>query len=412
MVTTETGRKRVIIVGGGFAGVSMARHLGRDKRFDVQLFSNHHHFLYYPALYSTATGHTKIESSIPMDFVLFDVPRVAFVQKEVLSVDPKAHTIATADGETHHYDTLVLALGVVTSYFNIPGLQEYSYGIKSMDEVAKLRNHLHDELVRDGKLEKEYAVVGAGPTGVELAASLASYLNRIAAMHGIKATGIKIDLIEAAPRILPRMSETGSAFIASRLKRLGVNIITGKTVEADAPTSLMVDGKALPTQTTIWTAGVTNHPFYQKNAEHFTFDKRKKVVVDEHMKAASDVYVLGDNAATEYSGLAQVAVSDGKYLARQFIRKADGKEPQPNPGPRPIPFLPVGHGPAVVIPVGKNWALVEYRRFVTVGLLAWWLRRIADFIGYADIMPFFMALTLWTADRSEETDCAQCRLRA
>jgi NADH:ubiquinone reductase (H+-translocating) len=104
MNAPKGGRKKVLIVGGGFAGISLARHLGRDERFDVQLFSNHHHFLYYPTLYSTATGHTKIESSIPIDFVLFDVPRVAFVQKEVTSLDPKAHTITTADGETHHYD--------------------------------------------------------------------------------------------------------------------------------------------------------------------------------------------------------------------------------------------------------------------------------------------------------------------
>ncbi|HSE60818.1 MAG TPA: FAD-dependent oxidoreductase [Candidatus Saccharimonadales bacterium] len=409
--TTKDVRKKVIIVGGGFAGVSMARHLGHDARFDVQLFSNRDHFLYYPALYGTATGHSAIESAVPMDFVLYDVPRVALTKQEVTSFDPKKHTITTATGETHHYDTLVLALGVVTSYFGIPGLEEYSYGIKSMEEVARLRSHLHDELVKNGRLEKEYAVVGAGPTGVELAASLTSYLRRIARMHRIKPTKIKINLIEAAPRILPRMTETASDMIAKRLRKLGVTVMTGKTVQADTPTSLVVDGKALPTETTIWTAGVANHPFFQKNSEHFTFDKRHKVVVDDHMLATKDVYVLGDNAGTEYSGLAEVAVSDGVFLAKHFIRLADGKLPKPNKGPHPIPFIPIGKGPSVVIPVGEHWALVEYKQLVITGLLAWWIRRAADFLGYWDVMPFFMALTVWTADRSEVTDCATCRLK-
>jgi NADH:ubiquinone reductase (H+-translocating) len=404
-------RKKIIVVGGGFAGISLARHLGHDSRFDVQIFSKSDQFLYYPALYGTATGHTKIESSVPMDFILFDVPRVAFTKEEVTSVDPASHTITTSDGEIHHYDMLVLALGVVTSYFGIPGLEKYSYGIKSLEEIARLRDHLHDELIKHGKLEKEYVVVGAGPTGVELSASLTSYLRRIARMHGIEPKDIKIDLIEAAPRILPRMSETASELVAKRLAKLGVNIITGKTVEANTPTSLVVDGKKLSTETTIWTAGVANHPFFQKNGEHFTFDKRHKVVVDEHMKAAKDVYVLGDNAGTEYSGLAQVAVSDGKFLAHHLMRLADKHETKPNPGPRPIPFIPVGHGPIVVIPVGENWALVEYKNFVTTGLVGWWMRRVADFLGYWDVMPFFMAVTLWGADRTQEVDCAECRLK-
>lgn len=388
----------------------MARHLGRDERFDVQLFSNRDHFLYYPALYSTATGHAKMESAVPMDFVLFDVPRVALTKQEVASLDTKAHTITTANGETHHYDILVLALGVVTSYFGIPGIEKYSFGIKSLDEIARLRDHLHDELTKNRKLEKEYAVVGAGPTGVELAASLASYLRRIARMHKIAPGKIKIDLIEAAPRILPRMSETASALVAKRLRKLGVNIITGKTVEKDTPTSLIVEGRALPTETTIWTAGVANHPFFQKNSEHFTFDKRHKVVVDEHMLAAKDVYVLGDNASTEYSGLAQVAVGDGVFLAKHLKRLADGKKPKPNKGPHPIPFIPLGKGPTVVISVGENWALVEYKHLVTSGLLGWWIRRAADFIGYWDVMPFFTAMTMWTADR-EIIDCDECRLK-
>jgi NADH:ubiquinone reductase (H+-translocating) len=252
--------------------------------------------------------------------------------------------------------------------------------------------------------------VGAGPTGVELSSALVSYLRRIARMHGIASKDVHINLIEAAPRILPRMSEAAATMVAKRLKKLGVTIMTGKKVEANTPDALMVDGKALPTATTIWTAGVTNHPFYEHNADNFTFDKRHKVVVDDHLQAAPDIYVLGDHESTQFSGLAQVAVADGKFVAKHHIRRMDGKPAKKYPGPRPIPFIPVGKGPITVVPVGQNWALVEYGNFVTSSLVGWWLRRMADFLGYWDVMPFFMAMTLWTADRSEAQDCAACRI--
>jgi NADH dehydrogenase len=293
----------------------------------------------------------------------------------------------------------VLALGVVTSFFNIPGMEQYSYGIKSIEDITQLRKHLHDELLRTGHLDRDYVVVGAGPTGVELAAALVSYIRNIAKMHHIQAKKVRLQLIEAAPRILPHSRKSAAKLVEQRLKKLGVSITTGKMVQAASPNMLTVDGKELPTETVIWTAGVSNNPFFQANAAHFQFSKSHKVQVDNHLQAAPDIYVIGDNAATPYSGLAQTAVYDGGYLAKNLQRLVRGKKPKTYRARRPI----------TVIPVGAHWAVVEYGVLVMTGVLGALLRKIADFIGYHDVMPLFMALTLITATEPAEEDCTICR---
>ncbi|HXH27186.1 MAG TPA: FAD-dependent oxidoreductase [Candidatus Acidoferrum sp.] len=397
--STQTSPKKVLIIGGGFAGVACARGLARNPHYEVQLISDSDHFKYYPALYSSATGHSSLESWIPLETLLADVPQVQLAQATIKSIDPAAHTLTDEAGKTYTYDIAVLALGVVTSYFGVPGLEQYSYGIKSMEGVLKLRDHLHKELVDTGHPDKNYCVVGAGPTGVELAAALVSYLRRIAMRHGLPHEQITIDLIEAAPRILPRSGERASAAVAHRLTKLGVNIMTGKQVQGESPDTLMVGGRPLPTETVIWTAGVTNNPFFAANADKFKADDHHKIVVDEHMMAAPDVFVLGDNASTPYSGLAQIAVGDGKFLADHLARLASGRALQPRRFHRPI----------TAIPVGKNWAVAEYAPFTVTGWLVHLARRAADFIGYWDITSLGTAFMLWKSESSTEENCAICR---
>jgi len=396
---TAHARKKVVIVGGGFAGVSLARLLGRKHDVDVELISDSDTFRYYPALYASATGHTKIESSIPLPFLLFDAPRVGLTRKKITSIDADKHELTAEDGTKISYDIAVLALGVVTSYFGIKGLEEYSYGIKSIEEVTRLRDHLHDELVRAGRLEHRHVIVGAGPTGIELAAELVSYLRRIAQQHGFPHEKITIDLIEAAPHILPRMTTRTARLVEQRLRSLGVNLMTGKTVQAESATSLLVDGKSLPAETVVWTAGVTNNPFFAANAGQFKFDERHKVVVDDHFMAAKDIFVLGDNASRPYSGLAQTAVHDAHFMARYITAKARGNRLPTARVIRPISVIPVGH----------DWAVIEYGKLAIGGWLGGLLRKAADFIGYYDVASFFMALTLWTANRSQQEDCPICR---
>lgn len=389
---------RIVVVGGGFGGVKTALELSEDKRFKVTLVTDKDHFLYYPALYGTATGGSHVESSSQLSDIFKGRDNVKIVIDRVTSIDPISKTVI-GDGGNYHYDNAVLALGVVTTYFGIPGLAENSFGIKSLAEVAQLKDHLHNELAQDHHMDKNYIVIGAGPTGVELSAALARYLNEIAEAHKIKHGKIRISLVEAAPRVLPRMSEGASKKVEKRLKDLGVDVKTNKKVEAATADDITISGKEVPSHTLIWTSGVTNHPFFKENEHLFQFAPNGRVVVDDQMSAMSHVYVIGDNAATPYTGLAQTALHDALYVSDHLKRIAHKKPLKRYKAVKP----------PVVIPVGDNWAIVEWGPLTFGGPLGSLLRRAADIIGYHDVLPLGLALGAWRAQFVNEETCETCK---
>lgn len=387
----------VVIVGGGFGGVKAALELAKDKKINVTLISDRDHFLFYPALYSTATGRSRKQSIIPLE-QLFDNTRIRVVQDTVIGIDTARRLIVT-NGREFHYDRVVFALGVVTSYFGISGLDTYSYSIKSAQEIDRFKKHLHNELTSEKHLDKNYIIVGAGPTGVELSAALAHYLDSLATAHNIKHSRIRLSLVEAAPRVLPRMSEQASALVTKRLKHLGVTVMTNKRVEAEDDDSIIISGKDIPSKTVVWTSGVANHPFFAEHADMFRLAKNGRIEVDEHLKIDNHIYVIGDNANTPFTGLAQTAIYDGLFVA-SAIRAEAHKQPLPVYKPKKQP---------VVIPVGDNWAILEYGPIRITGFLAALIRKAADFIGYMDFFPVGKAFKLWTAEGFHEEDCPACQ---
>lgn len=386
----------VVIVGGGFGGIKAALELAKDKKVNVTLVSDRDHFLFYPALYSTATGRSRKQSIIPLAN-LFQNSRVNLVQDTVVGIDT-ARRLIVGKNKQFHYDRAVFALGVVTTYFGISGLDTYSYSIKSAHEIERFKKHLHNELTTKKHLDENYIIVGAGPTGVELSASLAHYLERIATAHGIKHSRIKLSLVEAAPRVLPRMSEQASALVTKRLKSLGVNVMTNKKVESEDDDSIIISGKDIPSKTVVWTSGVANHPFFSEHNDVFPIAKNGRIDVDEHLKVDERIYVIGDNANTQYTGLAQTAIYDGHFVAKAI--KAEARhELLPSYKPKKMP---------VVIPVGDNWAILEYGPIRLTGFLAFWVRRAADFIGYLDFFPAFKAIGLWESEDQLTEECPAC----
>lgn len=271
---------KVVIVGGGFAGVKTALELADDKAFDITLISERDHFLYYPALYGTATGGSHLESVVPLEQI-FRGKRVKLLQASMKGLDVHRKLVATDKGDVA-YDYIVLALGVVTSYFGLKGLDTYSYTIKSYDELQRFKQHLHQELIDDKHFDKNYVIVGAGPTGVELSAALVGYLQHISVAHKVRRTKLRIRLVEAAPRVLPRMSEKASAQVHDRLTSLGVNVEVNKKVESQDDDSIIISGKDVPTETVVWTSGVTNHPFFKEHG--FPLAQNGRVVVDSSMQ--------------------------------------------------------------------------------------------------------------------------------
>src|SRR4051812_30067129 len=164
-------KEKVLVVGGGFGGVKAALELSEDKKFEVTLLTDDIDLRYYPTLYHTATGGKRANSSIPLAQI-FAGKHINLEQGIAQTLDRKAKTITTVQGKIYNYQTLVLGLGVVTNYFGIPGLAEYSYSIKTQAEVACFKTHLHKQMEDERRPDLHYVIVGAGPTGIELAGAL------------------------------------------------------------------------------------------------------------------------------------------------------------------------------------------------------------------------------------------------
>lgn len=371
----------VTIVGGGFGGVKAALEISKNRHNRVTLISDKDYFQYYPALFSTATGHDSRESFVPLAEIFRNRPNVRIIRDTISSINTTAHELKGKN--LYRYKTAILALGSVTTYFGIEGLNTYAYGIKSQQEIKKLQAHLWEEMSDGSDDEKHYVIIGAGPTGVELAGSLGAYVRQLRKHFGITKKRVSINLIEAAPRVLPRCTEQTSNQALKRLRKLGVHVELNKKVEKQTATQLIVNGRPLPTQTVIWTSGVANAPFFAKNAKQFTLNERGKVVVDATMKAAKDVYVIGDNAATPYAGLAQTALHDAIFVSR-ILRDGATKL-----------YRPVL--PATVVPIGDNWAVFEWKNIRFGGLAGGVMRRLADLVGYHDVLPIGWAMKAWRA---------------
>jgi NADH dehydrogenase len=373
---------KILIVGGGFGGVKAALELAKHKNNKIVLISNNDNFQYYPALFSTATGHDFRESWVPLTEIFKDVTNVKLVTETAVSIDPDKKVVRTASRTDYTYDNVVFALGSVTTYFGIEGLDTYSYGIKSEEEIRRLQTHLWTEMSDGTDDEKNYVIIGGGPTGVELAGALGEYLRVLRKHFGIKKKTLRISLVEAAPRILPRSSEQTSRAALKRLKKLGVKVEVNKKVERQTIDSLIVNGRPIKTQTVIWTSGVMNVPFYKDNQPHFELNERGKVNVDEFMRARPHVYVIGDNANTPYAGLAQTALHDAIFVAKHLMGSKKKYAPKM---------------PASVVPVGHNWAVFEWGKIRFAGWPGGVMRRLADLVGYHDVLPISWAMKAWRA---------------
>ncbi len=385
----------MLIVGGGFGGIKAALELSKHQGIAVTLLSDRPDFRYYPTLYHTATGGLHTQSSIPLDQIL-PTEQITLALGTAERLDREHKTIHTKEGHIIPFDTLILALGVVTNYFGIKGLDKYAYGIKSLEEVRRFKAHIHEQLTDEHAPDPNYVIVGAGPTGIELAGALPAYLRRIMASHGIYHRAVHVDLIEAAPHLLPRSPRSTSRAVRRQLRRLGVKLYLGQAVQGETADALMVNGKPLASHTVVWTAGMANHPFFEHNA--FAIDQRHKVVVDQYLQAEPDIYVIGDNASTPYSGMAQTALHDAQFVYHNLIRLFQGEEAQPYKAKKPVS----------IIPAGPCWAAVDWGPLHLYGRLGWLLREAADWSGFHDFEPWWKATEQWATELGAEESCPVC----
>lgn len=371
---------RILIVGGGFGGVTAALHLSKKKLPGTQitLISPRKELEYYGVLYRLIGGKHESEAMLPLKMI-FAGRNVKIVQDEITSIDAKKKSVKGKKSYT--YDTLILAPGSVPSYFDIPGMEKYSVTMKSAEDALELRKMVLKRVAEMKKADSKkraalgrFIVVGGGPTGLEIAGEFMPLARAEAKKIGVDPALISVELIEAMDRLLPMSEENISKKVLNRLQRMGVNVrLSTAVASADKTSVTLKDGTKLEAATIVWTAGVKAHPL-PGSITGVTTDKRGRVEVDEQLRAKGqpDIFVLGDCASTPFAGMAQTAVEDGKHAAKVIAATLKKK-------PLPV-YKPIA--PAHAIPIGPWWAAVSFKFLRVFGLAGYTMRRAADIHVY------------------------------
>src|SRR5262245_31178707 len=376
-------RKRVVIVGGGFAGIAAARAL-RKSDADVILIDRRNHHIFQPLLYQVATAVlSPSEIAAPIRQLEQKQKNVTVMLAEVTGIDLNSRCLeASCPGvgvRKVQFDYLVIATGMRPSYFGNDEFARYAPGLKNLSDAETIRTKILSayELAESTDDESErarqmtFVLVGGGATGVELAASMAQMAT--ATLRGqfrrIDPANSSIILIEGAKRILPNFAESLAEKAARRLQKLGVKIVTGVRVDKVDEEGVIADGKRIASATVLWTAGVAPSPIL-KLLEAKT-DRAGRVSVGPFMSVPGRpaVFVVGDAASVlrdgrQLPGVAQVAIQQGRYVGRLISNDLNGRETN-------APFRYFDKGNMAV--VGKNFAVLESGRLRTSGSITWLL---------------------------------------
>ncbi|MEM7294756.1 MAG: NAD(P)/FAD-dependent oxidoreductase, partial [Pseudomonadota bacterium] len=332
-------RPHVVVLGAGFAGLFATRALAR-KAVDITLIDRHNYHLFQPLLYQVATaGLAPSEIAWPIRSILSAQKNVTVILDEVRDVDTAANAVITQSRNVA-YDYLIVATGARHAYFGHPHWEEHAPGLKSVDDATRIRQRIlmafeKAEMTSDPEERKRlltFVVVGAGPTGIELAGTIAelSRWTLVADFRHIDSRTARIVLIEAGSRVLATMPEPLSDYAKKSLVRLGVEVRLGAPVtECDAE-GVVVDGQRLPSSTVLWAAGVQASPAAQWLG--CEADAAGRVVVEQNLSAPGlpDVFVVGDTASVTdvedkvVPGVAPAAKQQGRYVAEVIKAKLKG----------------------------------------------------------------------------------------
>ena len=379
-------RWKVVIIGGGFGGLSAAQHLNSDLA-DVTLIDRRNYHLFQPLLYQVATGSLSPgEIAAPLRSVLSRQKSTRVWLGTVVDIDADSKRVLLADGNVVPYDSLIVAAGSQTSYFGHNEWQEWAPGLKSIEEATTLRHKILyafevAERISDPAQRRAwltFVIVGAGPTGVELSGAIAEIARQTLKndFRSINPEEAQIILLDGAPRVLMSFPEDLSEKASHSLARLGVKIRCsamvkhvdeeGLTIESDKRTD------SIAAKTVVWAGGITASPLGKMLASHTKAetDKGGRVKVNPGLTIPNypDIYVIGDLAAAvdengqPLPGLAQVAMQGGAYAAKAILRKVKGQPDLP-------PFHYFDKGSLAVI--GRAAAVANVFGVHLSGFIAW-----------------------------------------
>lgn len=377
----ETDLPRIVIAGAGFAGLTLARKLARSA-FQVVLLDRNNFHQFQPLFYQVAmAGLEPSGISFPLRKMFRKNNHVHIRMAEIQSVDLANKRIMTDAGQVN-YDMLVLAMGVRTNYYGNTQLEQHVFSLKSVSDALYLRNAILTDFEK-ALMERDFharqglidiVIVGGGPTGVELAGSLAEMRRYILPQEygEFDAGEVDIHLVEGAPQLLPGMSPGASQSAERFLKGLGVMVRTGILVTGyDGETVTLSDGSSLYSRKVIWAAGVKAMPVQGIPAECTGPGGRLRVDQHSQLSGYADVFVLGDLAFMEegsYRGhpqVAQPAMQQARHLASNIKRRARGQSM------RPFRYKDLG----TLATVGRNKAVADLPVLRFQGFWAWvlWL---------------------------------------
>ncbi len=382
-------RLRVVIVGGGFGGVKAALELANKPGFEVTLISNSTNFEYHGALYRTATGNSPMEVVVPLREIFARAKNVSVILDKIMYLFPDAKAVKSENGQIYEYDTLVLALGSEINYFGLEGMEDKTFCMNTIRSTIALRHELITEFKKDEPVT--IAVIGGGASGVELAGELHNFARKVAEKYRKKYIAPKVLLIEGADRLLPAFDPVLSAKVYKRLQKQGVDIRLSTKVNSCEVGKVCLNTGDVDADVIVWTAGAKLPTFYETNVDEFTLE-RGRIVVDDFLRAKGhrDIFVIGDNAATKYSGMAQTALYDARYTARNLSNIRAGKKAKAYRPRKPI----------YVVPVGKAWAVLDSPRRQLSGYRAWLVRRQADRAILRNFLPYQQAMKRWRKGNS------------
>ena len=399
---------RIVIVGGGFGGLAAARAL-RNAPAEVIVIDRTNHHLFQPLLYQVATSVlTPGQIASPIRGILGKQRNTTVILGEVTGVDKDQKYVIVRDADREGvrlpYDYLILATGVTHSYFGHNEFEQFAPGLKSLADAVAIRNKIlqafeQAEAEEDPSRHRElltFVLVGAGPTGVEMAGAIAIMVRSTlkTEFRRIDPAAARIVLVDMASRVLPPFSEELSSAAKQRLESLGVEIRLGHSVDQIDADGVVVAGERIASKTVIWTAGVSPSPAGKWLGVQTDRAGRVRVEKDLTIPGHPEIFLVGDTASLDQNGkplpgVAQVAMQQGRYAGKLIQERLRGKPDQQ-------PFSYFDKGSMAV--VGKGFAVLQAGKIQLSGFPAWlaWAAVHLEFLAQSSLRVSVFVQWVWT----------------
>lgn len=393
-------KKNIIIVGAGFGGITAALILEKKLRpsteYELILIDKNAYQLYTPALYEIAavpkeeTGASVLKSAvtIPLEDVILG-RRISFRQDELLGLEAKKKIIHLKSGAHFDYEFLVLALGSETNYFNVPGLEENAFPLKTFSDAVRLRNKVAELVKGSGHLR--IVIGGGGATGVELAAEFINYICVLKERRGANQTcNVEVMIVEAAPEILAGFEQWLVRGARRRLEGLGISIKNSCTITSVDQDRITTTTGAVSYDLLVWTGGVRAPKILQRVG--LPANKKGQLIVDESLQVIEGVFALGDNAGFPDQNKiplprnVPVAEREGRLVAQNIIRALRG---------RPLLTYVPGKKYPYIVALGKKYAIADLVFVRLSGFWGWTAKLLAELYYLLSILPFGKAARHW-----------------